>query len=436
MFFKYLPEQASDFAHSVDWLNFFVGDLSVFFTVAIVGAMLWFAFRYRRRDGVDHETPHIEGSAVLETIWTVVPTIVCIFVAAYGVIVYKEMREAPGDAMDITVVGKQWLWEFEYKNGKKTTNELVVPVDRPIRLVMTSRDVLHSLFIPAMRIKKDVVPGTYMTQWFRAIKTGTYPIFCTEYCGTNHAAMLAQLRVLPEAEYERWLADDSEALRMARMKPSDVGKELFVKKGCNACHSLDGSRLVGPSFLKLMGRSEKMIDGTELTVEENYLKESILNPNAKIVETFAPNLMPAFAGQLSDDEVHGLIEFIKTIDGSQSAAPVAPAASAAKALSPEERAKLSPVERGKLLSQEKICATCHSLDGSKLVGPSWKGLYGRSGKLADGSSYTADDAYLKHSILKPAEQVVEGYAPSMPPYEGQLSDADIADIIEYIKTVK
>lgn len=430
--FRFLPEQASEFAPSVDWLNNLITDISVFFTVAIVGSMIYFAIRYRRRNGVDHETDRIEGSHLLEIIWTAVPTVICIYVAAYGYVIFEDLRAIPNDkeAVVINVQGQKWKWDFEYANGKKTTGEFVVPVNEPIKLIMTSTDVLHSFFVPAMRVKSDVIPKQYTYLWFKPVKTGEYHTFCTEYCGTNHSGMLARLRVVSKAEYERWLADDSEALRMSRMKPSDLGKTLYVQKTCNVCHSLDGSRLVGPSFLKLYGREEEMESGEKITADENYIKNSIINPNAQIVKGYAP-AMPSFSGQLSDDEIHALIAFIKTIDGSAPVAVSAPAAAPA-AVDPN----MSPADRGKQIYNTRLCVTCHSLDGSKLVGPSFKGLYGRSGKLADGSAYTADDAYIKNSILKPNAQVVEGYQPLMPPYEGQLNDEQIADVIEYLKTLK
>jgi cytochrome c oxidase subunit 2 len=427
--FRFLPEQASEFAPRVDWINNLITDISVFFTVAIVGTMIYFAIIYRKRKGVDHETHRIEGSHLLEIIWTAVPTVVCIFVAAYGFVIYEDVRRIPEDknAITINVHAQKWKWDFEYSNGKKTANEWTVPVDEPVKLIMTSADVLHSLFVPAMRVKQDVIPKQYTYLWFKPVKTGTYHTFCTEYCGTNHSGMLATLNVVSKAEYERWLADDSDALKMSRMKPSDMGKELYVKKGCNACHSLDGSRIVGPSFLKLFGREEELESGEKIKADENYIKNSVLNPNSQIVKTFPPNQMPSFQGQLSDDDIHGIIEFIKTVDGSQK---VEVAAAPVPALNPNA----SPAERGKFNYETKLCKTCHTLDGSKLIGPTFKGVYGRSEKLADGSTITVDDAYIKKSIKEPASQIVEGYPPSMP--QLPLSDGDIADIIEFMKTLK
>jgi cytochrome c oxidase subunit 2 len=427
---RFFPEQASDFAEKIDWLNELVTDISVFFTVAIVGAMIYFAIRYRQRDGVDHATPNIEGSHLLEAIWTIVPTIICIIVGALGYIYYDDMRTVPENALTVSVRGQKWFWEFEYENGKKS-RELVVPVNEPIKLLMTSRDVLHSFFIPAMRVKTDVVPGQYSYQWFRPIRTGDYQVFCTEYCGNQHSAMLARLKVLSKVDYDRWLADTSEQDALARMDRKEIGSQLYTAKGCKACHSLDGSPLVGPTFLKIFGRKEKLQDGSEITVDEEYIRTSIYEPTKQIVQGYA-GVMPNYQGQISDDEMLSIIAFLKSLDGSQPA----PAASAPAAAVAEDLSKLPPAEWGKKLFSIKICGSCHSLDGSKLVGPSFKGLYGREEELADGTKVVANDEYIKRSILKPMDQIVKGYAPVMPPYEGQLNDAELNALIEYIKTIK
>jgi cytochrome c oxidase subunit 2 len=244
--------------------------------------------------------------------------------------------------------------------------------------------------------------------------------------------MLAKLEVVPRAEYDRWLNDKSEETKMASMSPAELGKKLYAEKACIGCHSLDGSNMSGPSWLKLSGREEVLADDTKVKVDENYLRESILNPNAKVVKGYGPpSVMPAFEGQLKDNEVDGLIAYIKTIDGSQKAEVKAEPAKDEKAL-----ADMTPVERGQKIYKEKLCITCHSLDGSKVVGPTFKGVYGRAEKMQGGAAITVDDAYLKESIYEPAAKIVEGYPPAMPPFKGMLSDADVADVIEFLKTVK
>jgi cytochrome c oxidase subunit 2 len=429
-----LGEQGSDFAYKIDYAHDIVTIISVICTVAIVGVMLYFAVIYRQRDGKDHDTPRIEGNNTLEIIWTVFPTLVCIWVAWLGYDSFVDLRSPPANAMEVNVTGRKWAWDFQYKNGKKTTGELVVPVDEPVKLVMTAKDVLHSFFVPVMRTKADVIPGRYTYEWFRPIKTGDFQVFCTEYCGNEHSRMQARLKVLPRAEFERWLADDSEARKLASLKPSDRGKELYVSKQCVTCHSLDGTPRVGPSWLKIFGREGKFADGSSYKADENYLKESILYPQAKTVAGYPAMGMPSYQGQLSDDDIHGLIEFMKTVDGSQKieVAPAAPKKSAAAAGG-------TPAERGKALVNDagNMCATCHSIDGSALVGPSFKGLYGSKQKLSDGTEVVADDAFIKESIYKPQAKIIQGYGPVMPAmYEGKLTEENVADIIEYLKTLK
>lgn len=421
--FRYLPEQASDFAADVDWVHNLITDLSVFFTVAIVGAMIYFAVRYRQRDGVDHETPQIHGSNLLEIIWTVVPTLVCIYIAYYGIVFYRTMRTVPDDAMTIDVRAQKWKWDFYYSNGKHSS-DLVVPVGKPVKLVLSSRDVLHSFFLPEMRVKKDAVPGQYTYLWFRAIKTGQYQAYCTEYCGKDHSAMLAKLHVLPEAQFDQWLADRSAEAAMAKLGPAERGKALYKEKVCNSCHTLDGSPLVGPTFLNIIGRKGKWSDGTEYTVDENYIRDSILEPNKHIVAGFQPNMMPSFTGQMNDEDINGMIAFMRTLTGE---------AVVAKAV---DTSAMSPADRGKALYQSKACIGCHSLDGSAIVGPSFKGLYGSQQKMTDGSTHTADDAFITESIQQPQAKIVAGFENKGAMPAMGLSDDEVKDIIEFIKTLK
>jgi len=432
--FRFLPEQASEVAPKIDWIHNLITDLSLFFTVAIVGAMIYFAIKYRERNGQPHETPQIEGSHLLEIIWTVVPTIISAIVAYYGVIYFWDLRAVPSDAMTINVRAQKWKWDFEYDNGKSTTGEFYVPVNKPIKLVMRSRDVLHSFFVPSMRVKSDVIPYRYTYVSFKPVKTGTYQTFCTEYCGDWHSGMLAKLHVVSEQEFERWVNDDSEAKLKSMMKPSDRGKVLYQGKGCNACHSLNGTPGVGPSWLKIYKHEGEFADGSKYVADENYIHNSILQPNLQIVKGYAPNIMPSYAGQLVDGEIDDLIAFMKTLDGSNPEAKAAAAAAPAAATSEADLAKLSPAERGKHWYETKLCATCHSLDGSARVGPTFKGVYGKQHKLTDGSTIVADDAYLKESMLNPMAKVVEGYPPAMP--AGLVDEKQAEDLIEFLKTVK
>lgn len=432
-----LGEQGSDFARKVDYANDVVTIISVLCTVAIVGTMLYFAVVYRQKDGKDHPTPMIEGNNALEVIWTVFPTFVCIWVAYLGYDSFVAMRNVPPGAMEVNVVGKKWQWDFQYANGKTTTGELVVPVDQPVKLVMTSRDVLHSFFVPVMRTKADVIPGRYTYEWFRPIKTGDFQVFCTEYCGDLHSGMRARLKVLPKAEFDMWLADDSDRLKLAAANPAEKGKDIY-EKNCKTCHSLDGSRVVGPSWLKIIGRQGQLADGSTYVANEDYIKESILYPNNKVVAGYSP-AMPSYQGQLSDEQIEQVIAFMKTLDGSQSAEPAAITTRKKKPAADTMLAALTPAQRGESLFKDagNMCSTCHSIDGSRMVGPSFKGLWGSKHKITDGSEVEVNAAYVKESIWKPAAKIVEGYPPAMPAiFEGKLSEDNVNDIIEYMKTLK
>ena len=427
--FRYLPEQASEIAPAVDWIHNLITDISVLFTVLVVGAMLYFAIRYRKRDGVDHETPRIEGSTFLEIIWTVVPTLISIYIAYYGIIIFFDMHKDADKAMIINATAKQWLWQFEYENGKKTIDEFVVPVGKTVKVVLTSEDVLHSFFVPAMRVKKDAVPGMYSAVVFKPVKTGTYNTFCTEYCGTQHSQMLAKLKVVPEAEYDRWFNDRSADLAKLTMTPAKLGATIYQEKACVTCHSLNGKAGVGPSFLKLYGKERKLTDGSVVKADEEYIRESILYSSKKVVEGYGAGIMPVFEGQLSSGQVKALIAFIRAQDGTQ---PI---------VEEEEEevdlTSMSPEEKGEYIYKNNACIGCHSLDGSKLVGPTFKGAYGRQGKLSGGEEYQVTDEYIKNSILNPGSQIVGGYEGAvMPSYKGQLSDEDIAGVIAYLKTLQ
>lgn len=425
--FRYLPEPASDVAADVDWLHNWITDISVFFIVLICGTMVYFAVRYRRTGkSSDESTPRIEGNNSLEMVWTAVPTIISVVIAYYGIVVFKDLRHVPENAMRIDVTGYQWGWKFNYQNGKKTAKEIYVPVNQPTKLVMTSNDVIHSFFIPAMRVKKDVVPGQYSYVSFTPNKTGTYQVYCTEYCGTNHSNMMVQIHVVPEAEFARWVEDKGPVLT-----PVEIGKKVYVENGCNACHSLNGQRIVGPSWLKLAGSERELESGETVVADEDYLRDSILYPAKQIVAGYG-NLMASYEGILDEDQIRGVIAFIQTLDGSQPVEEVVEEEAAEEV----DMSQLSAAERGEVWykSNNLLCSTCHSIDGSQLVGPSFKGLWMKEGTLQDGSTYTADADYITKSIKEPNSQVVQGFAPAMPNLP--VTDDQISDLIEYIKTLE
>lgn len=309
----WIPEVASNLASKVDGVLLLITLLSLVFFILITVVLVYFAIKYRRKRE-DEETPYITGSEPLEIIWTVIPSILLIVLFVYGYVVFKDIRTPPKDSVEVTVQGKQWLWTFDYYNGKKTINELYVQYNRPVRLVMEAQDVLHSFFVPGFRVKQDLVPGRYTQLWFTPTKIGTFDIFCAEYCGTGHSAMLGKVIVLSPEAYEIWEkgVKADEGAGVASLPPAELGAKIYKEKGCNACHSLDGSTLVGPSFKGIFGHAVELQDGSKVDVDENYIKQSILEPQAQVVKGFAP-VMPSFKGILSDEDVTALVAYIKTL---------------------------------------------------------------------------------------------------------------------------
>jgi len=324
-----LPLQGSDIAVQWDHLYSFLIWISAFFFVLIVGGMIYLAVKYRRRSGV--KSQYITGNHFLEALWTIIPTILLLVIFGWGYKVYNNMTQAPSDAYEIRVIGKQWLWQFQYDDGKSTIGELYVPINKPVKLIMTSEDVIHSFFIPNFRVKQDVVPGMYTSVWFEANVPGKHQVYCTEYCGTAHSEMLAKVIVLDDQQWDDWragktlspipdagktLAESGSGTKLtsatAPVSLIDQGKALYESKGCVACHSLDGSKKVGPSYKGVFGHDVEFVDGSTVKVDENYIRESIENPGAKIVKGYTPT-MPAFKGLVNETEMNALIAFIKSL---------------------------------------------------------------------------------------------------------------------------
>jgi cytochrome c oxidase subunit II len=304
----WLPEAASTLAPEIDSLFYFVYWASLILFTGVVAAVIYFAVRYRRRAADERPDP-IKENKMLEISWIVLPTILVLILFNWGFRTYVRISVPPPDSYEIRVLGAQFLWQFTYPNGTVTTNELVVPRDRPIRLVMSSQDVLHSFFVPAFRVKMDVLPNRYTSVWFQATRDGTYDIFCTEYCGTQHSGMLATVTVVGQDQFNEWLATSGID---EDMPLPELGAVLFRQQACHACHSIDGTRGVGPTMQGLYGTVRQFTDGTSAVADDNYLRESILQPNAKIVAGYAP-IMPATYTNLSERELAGLIEYIKEL---------------------------------------------------------------------------------------------------------------------------
>jgi cytochrome c oxidase subunit II len=302
----WMPKAVNKAADDSDMMFYAVLGLSFFFFFAIAGAVVYMTIKYRHRPGHKAEPSPAHNDA-MEITWTVIPTIICVFLFIYGWRGYLKISIPPQKAVEIQVQAWQWQWEFTHANGVKDEN-LHVPVDTDVRLVMTSRDVLHSFYAPVLRVKQDLVPRRYTYTWFHATKPGVYRLYCTEYCGTDHSQMSKKVIVHTSGGYEKYLAEKYEFQN--NLSPVELGKNLYTSKGCVACHSVDGSARIGPSWKGTFGTTQKLLNGADVVIDENYLRESILAPQAKA--RMAGN-MSSFEGQLKEKEILGLIEYIKSL---------------------------------------------------------------------------------------------------------------------------
>lgn len=301
--FPLWPERASTAAGNVDALFIFLLIVSGLMTLLIFVAIVYFAARYRHRPGVQAE--QIEGSIPLEITWSIIPLGVFMVIFAWGAVVYFKSRTPPRDSTEVYVVAKQWMWKLEHAEGQREINELHVPVGRDVKLIMTSQDVIHSFFVPAFRMKQDVLPGRYTIAWFHATKVGTYHLFCTQYCGTQHSGMIGDIVVMEPAQYEAWMNGGNTGPLSA------TGEKMFAELGCATCHRSD-TQGRGPNLAGLFGNPVQLEDGRIVTADENYLRESILDPGAKVVKGFKP-VMPTFQGLVSEEQLNALVAYVKSL---------------------------------------------------------------------------------------------------------------------------
>ncbi len=304
-----LPPQRSTVASEVDSLFTFINIAGFILFAGIMITILIFVIKYRRKSE-DDITPVITHNNVLEVTWTVIPIILILIVFSWGFRGFLKLSSPPANAYEIHVTAASWLWEFRYPNGGTTVNEVFVPVDRPVKFIMRSDDVLHSLYIPDFRIKQDVLPNRYTTTWFQATSTGEAILYCTEYCGTAHSNMLATVHVLSVEEFEEWLETGLEVDE--DMPLADLGRQTYTGAGCNACHTLDGTDRIGPSFLNLYNTQRELVDGSVVIADEDYLRRSIIDPQAEVTAGYPAN-MPSYAGRLNERQIEGLIAFIKEL---------------------------------------------------------------------------------------------------------------------------
>jgi cytochrome c oxidase subunit 2 len=304
--FPLFPESASTVAGKVDALYLFLVAMSAFFTVLIAASVIYCAIRYRRKSP-DEVGGSFHASMLLEITWTIIPLLIVLFVFFWGARVFFIQVRPPAGALEIAATGKQWMWRFQHPDGQREINELHVPVGQPVRVEMIAEDVLHSLYVPAFRVKMDVVPGRYTTLWFEATKAGTFHLFCTEYCGTEHSKMIGSVTAMEPEAYERWLAGGAPDDK----PPAEAGAELFRNIGCDTCH-LEGGGGRGPSLRGVFGTEVQLASGRSATADLSYLRRSILDPAADVVAGYQP-IMPTYRGQISEENIFRLVSYIRSL---------------------------------------------------------------------------------------------------------------------------
>ena len=426
--------RASTLAPNIDHLFNFIFWSSFVCFILIIAFLVFFTFYFHRRRKKEEGTTYIEGHGPTEFSVATILTVLVMVIFAWGWIDYKKIITTPDDVLEINVIGHQWWWDFEYSNGIKTRDELVVPQGKNIKLLMSSADVIHSFYIPEFRLKQDVVPGSYTTLWFNATQEGSFQVFCAEYCGLNHSQMLAQVKVVEPALFERWQRKKKkeegakrEGIQAVPLSPLVArGKKLYADKGCNACHSEAGQALVGPTPMGAFGKERELEGGLKVKMDENYIRESLMEPQAKIMKGFPP-VMPTFKGQLTDEDVNALVAYIKSL-GDEAQAELKKQAEALPAPIIE-----TLEDKGEKIFNELSCAACHSIEGEKSSGPALVGVYGTSRKLSDGSVIAADEEYLKDSLLDPGKHVPEGFKNEMPSYKHELSTEELKALVEYLR---
>jgi len=308
------PDQASTFAWQVDYLYFYLIAVSVAFAIPIVAAVFFFVVKFRERE--KFATPEeMHGSIMLETVWSIIPFVISMTIFLGGAVVYYNQYRMPEDAMQVYAVGKQWMWKIQHETGQREINELHVPVGRKIKLTMTTEDVLHDFSIPAFRTKADVVPGRYTYLWFEATKPGKYHLYCAEYCGLNHSGMGGFVYVMEQRDFDNWLQGN-----VSGQTPVEQGRDLFENKlGCASCHA-GGPQQRGAKLEGIFGKDVKLVGGQTVVANEEYLRNSILNPSSQIVEGYQP-IMPTFKGQVTEEQLVSLVAYIKSLSGATGTTP-------------------------------------------------------------------------------------------------------------------
>ncbi len=390
----------------VDFAFYIIFGISILLLVGITLTTIWFVYRYHHTRNPNPED--ISGNLWAEVIWILLPTLIVMALFYYGWVGYKALRTVPDNAMTVKVTARMWSWVFEYENGKRSS-VLYVPKDKPVKLIMTSDDVIHSLYVPAYRIKMDTVPRMETYAWFNPDTLGSYDVFCAEYCGLKHANMITTVEVMPPDDFTRWLEDKSASQGAGR------ALALFEGYGCIGCHTTDGSPNVGPSLKNLYGKKQQVTlkDGStrEIIVDEPYLRQAIIEPDAAIPEGFSPAMM-SYKDVVNEDDMNVMIQWF--MHGNEVS-----------------------IDAGRELMMAEGCISCHSTDGSLVAGPTLKGIWGRTAVvMQDGTerSVPSDRAYLLESITDPGKAVVKGFDPIMPPYM-HLTEEQLDQMLQYMQSL-
>ncbi|RJG12676.1 cytochrome B [Pseudomonas cavernicola] len=442
---------------SIDTTLFITLVITGIFFIAITVFMAVAVMRYRHKEGA--RAAYQPENKKLEWWLIVITSVGIVGMLAPGLVVYNDFVQVPKNANELEVIAQQWQWAFRFpgQDGKLgrsdvkfvdsanplgldpkdpvgqddvliRNNEIRLPLDQPVKVLLRSKDVLHNFYIPQIRAKMDMVPGMVSHFWFTPTKTGKFEVLCAEYCGVGHYNMRGHMIVEEQGAFDQWLNSQptfaqtlTTAAKPSRDSVLEKGRLLAESYGCRACHSLDGSASLGPGWKGLYGRTEQLVDGTRVLVDEAYLKESIRDPKARQVQGYPPVMVPY---TLNEDELGALVALIKSL----SAVPQDDGPSASDATGRGD----DLAAQGQQLAESLGCLACHSVDGKQGVGPSWQGLYGKTETLADGTRVKADEGYIKDSVLNPNAVIVKGYAPIMPAFA--LSDEDLNALIAFIKS--
>jgi len=396
---------------AVDPVFYFIFGICIVMLIGIAAVMLWFVIRYNRKRCPVPESQE-DHNLWLEITWTIIPTFIVLLMFWYGWEGYLSLRRIPENAMPVQVNARMWSWLFTYENGKKS-DKLYVPVGRPVKVKLIADDVLHSFYVPAFRVKRDCVPGMETYAWFVAEKAGSYNLFCAEYCGLAHSEMITTVEALPEEEFARWLEPPKPPEESDKPHPAIT---LLEEHRCVGCHSLDGSKKVGPTLKDIAGRETVVIVGDEektIQADREYIIRSILHPKEEVVKGFKP-VMRSYEGKIDEADLQAIVDF----------------------LIGDESETEAPALDGNKLLEEKGCLRCHSTDGSKRLGPSFKGIFGREVTVTvtkDGAeqTLTSDRGYLRRAIADPRSEVVVGYRPIMRDFG--LTEAEIEAVIDALE---